>query len=1025
MNHTLIPSNQLDTNGNQRDPSTDKNGDYFKMNSIAFQQELNDVKLHFERKLLNELEDMDDPLELFLDYLGALSQLIPENNQFLIELIERSLLYLRDIDTYQNDPRYLQLWHKYIDFLDRQQSVDNLEEIFNVLKYMFSLHIGYKLALFYEYFSTYLFQVDRFIEAHYILEVGIKRRARPLNRLLITLHELESKLRNLNPNFNIELPIQLEFLERFREPSFVTRRSTSSFVENAQKTYLVKQEQLVNRPLQWELYREERGFVPRVNKVVEGKVSRIKSALVIADNVETETKPVKLPIFADSQEKISEVDNEKVYKIIENPGRKPEKIDCNFSLLYLDNQEYAVEEILAMSRNYYFTQKKESFAHNDENIDRSISQPPSHQNKRRRKALGEKRPEMYASQPDVSIAPLSTGNLGGDTNVFNAQGTNPSEYVNITKTSILPLNDSNKINVENENQSVPDNYKVPNSPTVTMVSKNAINEVYSMFNQNYKETDSVADVDDTGKYSLYDNGTHEFTRQNIDDLTEVKNSKPHVTDTAINNNNTTTTATTNNNDTQQTQDYVDDNNTGATTYRSKLSNYMTPIQEKTEHTFQSMNGTQQDSFPRSEPNTTQSSPFLTQPQANHNGMVPNDQMSLLPPPANTISKNEHIIEHPLDLKLRHKLLDSINPPLENYSTYYHYNQSLNMSSLLKKIHKESMNENKNPIVDFKKTGDLYCIRAELGEGGYATVYLAESATGNLRALKVEKPASVWEYYILKQIEDRLNGLNILNSIINANSLHCFTDESYLVLNYANQGTILDLINYQKEKFQNTVDESLCMFITIELIKVLEYVHEIGIIHGDLKPENCMIRFQEGHLGSYNATGLDGWDKKGIYLIDFGRSFDLSLFPSDTKFKADWKTDKQDCYEMQSGKSWTYEADYYGLAGIIHAMLFGSLIDPIQSSNGYFKVKNPLKRYWAKDIWNSAFDVLLNSGTFNEFPLSSTMKSIRQRMEEHLSGSGLGDQLRSIILDLESELSIFKNKTIRGINKSKGKRKPTL
>ena len=196
--------------------------------------------------------------------------------------------------------------------------------------------------------------------------------------------------------------------------------------------------------------------------------------------------------------------------------------------------------------------------------------------------------------------------------------------------------------------------------------------------------------------------------------------------------------------------------------------------------------------------------------------------------------NEYIVEHPLSASLRLKLLANLSPPLDRYDTFYKYDQALNMSLFLGKMQRLSANENKSPIIDFKKTNDLYCIRLELGRGGYATVYLAESGTNEYKALKVEKPASSWEYYILKQVERRLLQLDpsgsSLRSIINVDALHYFTDESYLVLNYAKQGTLLDLVNLIREDNPNTaLDETLAMFFSIELIKVVGNIHAIGII----------------------------------------------------------------------------------------------------------------------------------------------------------------------------------------------------
>lgn len=38
-----------------------------------------------------------------------------------------------------------------------------------------------------------------------------------------------------------------------------------------------------------------------------------------------------------------------------------------------------------------------------------------------------------------------------------------------------------------------------------------------------------------------------------------------------------------------------------------------------------------------------------------------------------------------------------------------------------------------------------------------------------------------------------------------------------------------------------MEEAMCMFYTIELLRMLEVLHSVGIIHGDIKPDNFLMR----------------------------------------------------------------------------------------------------------------------------------------------------------------------------------------
>lgn len=438
------------------------------------------------------------------------------------------------------------------------------------------------------------------------------------------------------------------------------------------------------------------------------------------------------------------------------------------------------------------------------------------------------------------------------------------------------------------------------------------------------------------------------------------------------------------------------------------------------------------------------------------------------------AKEEPVIQdlkcNPMDEALRAQIYEKLSPPLKTYEGFYQHVGKFNKAVEIKKFSKAIAKKDgektgtivPEPMIDFV-TGDggsSYTIKREIGKGAFAPVYLVENntiadaedemdemdemdeddtegraelvkkLTGRKRfeAIKMEHPPSPWEFYIMRQSIRRLGVSRASESVLLVHEMHLFADEGYLILSYRDQGTILDLINIAKvDKAPpggtGVMDEVLVMFLSVELLRTIEALHARGILHGDLKADNCLIRFE--HLpdtawsARYRRDGSDGWDKKGISLIDFGRGIDMRLFHPNVQFIADWKTDTQDCAEMREMRPWTYQIDYHGLAAIIHTMLFGKYINTTAEQGGLgsgagarkYRITSTFKRYWQTDIWNELFDVLLNPGVYagdeigGMMPVGKAMRKVREGMEQWLEGNcekGVG--LKGVVRRMEGMLA---------------------
>jgi hypothetical protein len=303
-------------------------------------------------------------------------------------------------------------------------------------------------------------------------------------------------------------------------------------------------------------------------------------------------------------------------------------------------------------------------------------------------------------------------------------------------------------------------------------------------------------------------------------------------------------------------------------------------------------------------------------------------------------------------------------------------------------------------------GRKFLVSRKLGEGSFGAVFSArdcgkaqededsdeddEDELEDDVALKVVRPPNEWEFAVIRELHQRLPE-NLQHSVIVARELFVFHDESVLALELCTKGTLLDMVNRASSlglsRAGQPVDELVVMFFAIELLRLVEGMHAAGIIHGDLKIDNCLVRLQPAAewAAAYSAAGAGGWAQKGVALIDFGRAVDTRAFAPGQAFVAHWDTDARDCPELREGRSWTFQTDYFGLAGIVYCMLFGKHLDAsaIVQQDGRHRLATPVKRYWQGEIWNPLFEVLLNPTDVHSdgsLPLCDEIGALRGEME---------------------------------------------
>ncbi|XP_056006228.1 mitotic checkpoint serine/threonine-protein kinase BUB1-like isoform X2 [Ostrea edulis] len=397
---------------------------------------------------------------------------------------------------------------------------------------------------------------------------------------------------------------------------------------------------------------------------------------------------------------------------------------------------------------------------------------------------------------------------------------------------------------------------------------------------------------------------------------------------------------------------------------------------------------------------------------------------------NDLNQSTHIIDtsayHPLgdeqDVANQSVYIDTSNP--FDTETVRHILKQLPTPIKLHPSYHEVPRQIQSIICGLKITlgMDMYEIKEIIGKGAFAKVYSAARCRSfcntdifdyderldfndhesTLVALKVQKPANVWEFYICTEIQKRLQKLqgnvNVRHAMMSVDKGYFYTDASCLVTEYCRHGSLLELVNKFAEV--NKSQEFLTMYLTIELMYMVEQLHSCQIIHGDLKPDNLLVKGFFPLPDSVDPDIVFGGNHRPLLLIDFGQSIDMSRYPPGTTFMAKVKTSSFMCIEMQTNKPWTYQTDHFGLAGTLHVLLFGQYMKVYQEK-GEWRITQSVSRTFNQPLWRKIFHTLLNIPSCEELP---DLSVLRRECEEYFISTLLAKynkQINKVNIKLDS------------------------
>lgn len=292
------------------------------------------------------------------------------------------------------------------------------------------------------------------------------------------------------------------------------------------------------------------------------------------------------------------------------------------------------------------------------------------------------------------------------------------------------------------------------------------------------------------------------------------------------------------------------------------------------------------------------------------------------------------------------------------------------------------------LVELWFGGREFAVSGCVGEGAYARVYQGVDGDCADVALKVEAPPCPWEWYICKALQGRVP-LAARHLFIDPQALLLGECSSVLVLPLGAHGSLQAALNLYLMRGQPP-PEVVALHFAAELLRMLGALAAARVIHADVKPDNLLVALRADASGDENAVpGV------GLQLIDFGRSVDLELLPPGTQLCSDSDTDSFRCVEMRERRPWLWQADAYGVAAVVHCLLFGDYMEVervahADSGETFLRLRRPFKRHFAaNEVWEELFHALLNKAGAK--PPST--EELLARVERHLAGREAAQQRR--------------------------------
>ena len=168
-----------------------------------------------------------------------------------------------------------------------------------------------------------------------------------------------------------------------------------------------------------------------------------------------------------------------------------------------------------------------------------------------------------------------------------------------------------------------------------------------------------------------------------------------------------------------------------------------------------------------------------------------------------------------------------------------------------------------------QVGDII-LQKSLGKGGFGEVFLStlKGKKGVFATKKIDKKDTDSNEEKRKLLKNEIKLLKLLNhpNIIKLEDVKSTKDNYYLVMEYANGGSIEEYLEKYEEKNKKYFSEEIIQYFMKQIMNALKYIHSQKVIHRDLKLENIMLNY-DNDIDRKSGNLF----KSIIKIIDFGAS----------------------------------------------------------------------------------------------------------------------------------------------------------